>query len=597
MVSASRQKVKYFMKTAKIQIIIWFFLVVGSVGIYKYLTAKSDLQILSETGVKDEVLAFIRQQNADLLDDKTKLERERISLELLNLKKYQAKARLDIERVKLYADVSLYGLIFLIGCTGLSGIIFVSAIYREKDKRASVHTYQIGQHNSIVIHERDLHVAGTVALGLVNAQQMRQVNGGVDKALSLCQAIAAMQHKQISQLAQAALPEQAQDAIDLPMRTPAFRDLLNDGAFVEGGDLLCGFDSRNEPQTRSMDDLKAISVAGWQGSGKTLSMAYLTACSLIQCPGSFAYILDPHDKHKEGLGNILRPLEKTGRLKVVSKFEISNVIAHLDKVLDDRLEGRSSSGNRIILVIDELARLSGLPCFDTILSFVERCTNEIRKANILFIAGSTKWTARHFKGRADIRGTMPSSLVHHTKMSQAKLILEDMDKDTKALLKQVDRPGTALLSTSSRVDPSLIHVPLITPADIYQVAELLQVANDKNGSSENFLPVDKCGVLGVDKMESEEIQPPSNVVKFQRVEKTEVNENSTAKSTVDKKNEETQKIIEIIRKSISEKRTTLGEISRQTKVDKAWLSKIINGGKTELMSENIRRKLSELCEG
>ena len=409
------------MKAAKIQILIWFFLVIATTGIYKYLTTKSDLQVLAETGVKDEVLAFIRQQNADLLEDKTKLQREEIALKLLQLKKTQERTRLDIERVKLYADVSLYGICFLIGCTGLAGIIFVSGLHREKVKRASVHTYQIGQYNTIVVHERDLSIAAPVAMGLVNAQELRQINGGIDKALALYKTLADVQQGKLS--AMAALPEQEQ-VIDIPMRTPAFREMLSNGAFVEGGDLICGFNPQNEPQTRSMDDLKAISVAGWQGSGKTLSMAYLTACSLIQCPGSFAYILDPHDKHKEGLGNILRPLEKTGRLKVVSKFEISNVIAHLDKILDDRLEGRASSGNRIILVIDELARLIRPSVLSTQFS---ASSNDARtkSARPTFCSWREvrNGLRRHFKGRADIRGTMPSSLVHHTKMSQAKLIL------------------------------------------------------------------------------------------------------------------------------------------------------------------------------
>ena len=61
-------------------------------------------------------------------------------------------------------------------------------------------------------------------------------------------------------------------------------------------------------------------------------------------------------------------------------------------------------------VIDELARIAKLDIFDEILGFIERCTEETRKANITFFGGSPKWTARHFKGRADIRGCMNSML-------------------------------------------------------------------------------------------------------------------------------------------------------------------------------------------
>ena len=99
-----------------------------------------------------------------------------------------------------------------------------------------------------------------------------------------------------------------------------------------------------------------------------------------------------------------------------------------------------------------------------------------------------------------------------------------MDKDTKALLKQVDRPGTALLSTSSRVDPSLIHVPLITPADIYQVAELLQCANDKNGNSQDISQVDDTGFCHQKNAVSQEVS-------------RQVSENETPKSELCLKSE------------------------------------------------------------
>ena len=480
--------------------------------------------------------------------------------------------------------------------TALVCALMISYAYKKK---LSIHVLEL-RSAKIPMREKDLPKALPVVYDLALAEKMEQ--NFPEKAFALYEKMAAMRIKELDALTvrgrlttQTAIPEKAQEAIDdRPVRTPTFRELFHNGAIEEGGDLLCGFSDVGEPQSRSLDDLKAVAVVGWQGSGKTLSMAYLTACSLIQESNSVAYVIDPHNNHKEGLGNILKPLENTGRLIIVKGFEVGETINNLNKILDDRLTGKASSKARILLVVDELARLSGLDCFNTLMDFIERCTNEIRKANILFIAGSTKWTARHFKGRADIRGTMPSSLVHHTKVSQAKLILEDMDKDTKALLRQVERPGTALLSTSSRSDPSLIHIPLITPADICEVVDFLKVANGQNVSSETFPSVDKCCILGVDKIERETIQPPSNVVKFQPVDKTQVNEKSTAIQPVDKNNEESQEIIEKLRKEINEKRLTLGEISRLTKVDKSWLSKIINGGKVELMSENIRQKLRSL---
>ena len=90
-----------------------------------------------------------------------------------------------------------------------------------------------------------------------------------------------------------------------------------------------------------------------------------------------------------------------------------------------RLAGEEPSEPGILLVIDQMARLAKMECFETLMTFLERCTEETRKANMTFIGGSTKWNARHFKGRADIRGCMNSALVHRCKPSQADLLLED----------------------------------------------------------------------------------------------------------------------------------------------------------------------------
>jgi GTPase SAR1 family protein len=572
------------MRAAKIQVILWFFVIVSIVGVYKYITAKSDLQLLAQTGVKDEVLAFIRQQNADLLADKTTLQREEIALKLLQLKKYPEKARLDIERVKLYADTYLYGLVFLIGCTGLSCIIVVTGIHREKVKRASVHTYKIGQ-SEIIVHEKDLAMAAPIAMGLVNAEIAGKTTDGIKTVVEICRDIQAVQHPKFSAMAQAALPETGVNGvIDLPARPPTFRDLLNDGTIQRGKPIVFGHDLDTQALfAGTWDDLFSCAVGGQQGSGKTSTLRSIICQSLLQ--GYKVWVIDPHYPHPKSLLHSLKPFLNAGLIFAGTATE---TLKEVNQTITHRLSTQESSDNPAILVIDEV--LDVVNGCRGATETISRIGTQGRKCQVFGLFAGHSWLASRTGGDSAVRDNLTARIVHHMERKQAYILLQDTElaKEAKTL-----KTGEAYFQTIGRT-PARVHIPKCEPADVFEVAELLKTANGQNVSSETFLPVDKCRILGVDKIESAEIQPPSNVVKFQRVEKTDVNGKSTAIQPVDKKNEETQKIIEKIRKEINEKRTTLGEISRQTKVDKAWLSKIINGGKVELMSDNLRKKLSEV---
>jgi hypothetical protein len=474
---------------AKIAILVIFFGMCSGM-LYWRVTQKTDLQILSEAGLKDDVIALYNLERISLITAKTGLEKQQIDLQGLYLAKKQAEARLSIERVRLWGDVYLYGTGGLLAAVCVAVLVLAGGYTFAHVRRAGIVTYKIGKHSEIPVRIVDMGAISAEGVAVLTQSEFMRAKAP-EEYLKLCIAMAEKAALRSHVTAQMALPAAAGEVIDVaPRPVPTFAELYARGELQEGKDLICGFNPQGEPQRRSLIDLKAVAVTGWQGSGKTLSMAYLTACTLIQCPGSRAIVIDPHSNHDEGLGSILRPLEGIGLAEIIRGAAISAAITRLDKILDDRLEGRESSKNRIVLVIDEMARLSKLPCFDTLMAFIERCTNEIRKANILFIGGSTKWTARHFKGRADIRGVMPSSLVHATKISQAELIIEDMGKEEKALLKQVEKPGTALLQTSSQRDPSLVRMPLITLADILHVAENLREASGGMCQSEKNLHVD-----------------------------------------------------------------------------------------------------------
>ena len=154
----------------------------------------------------------------------------------------------------------------------------------------------------------------------------------------------------------------------------------------------------------------------------------------------------------------------------------------LNQILDRRLNGQEACTPEILLVIDELARLTRMECFDVLINFLERCTEETRKANMTFIGGSHSWTARHFNGRADIRRCINSLLIHKTKPSQAELLLEDTHD--KQLVKQLQHPGDAILATDYGM-PTVITLPLCTLADMHTVARMVNA--DKPATPESEL--------------------------------------------------------------------------------------------------------------
>ena len=253
--------------------------------------------------------------------------------------------------------------------------------------------------------------------------------------------------------------------------TPSFAELLTKGIIAPGKPLILGY-HQGQPQFRSLNDLKSLAIAGWQGSGKTFSTAYIIASSVL-AQDVYAYVVDPHKNHEEGLYALIRPLEKTGHVKVINPFDTPTLIQNLSCILDRRLTGKEPSTPGILLVIDELACLSKMEYFDGLIAFLERCTEETRKANITFIGGSHKWTARYFKGRADIRGCMNSMLIHKTKPSQADLLLED--SHDKNLVKQIQHPGEAILVTDFDT-PTLVSMPLCTRDDMNTVADMVNDA-------------------------------------------------------------------------------------------------------------------------
>jgi len=386
--------------------------------------------------------------------------------------------RLELQRQTLQRNdvLKFYGTISVISSFNLALLILAIGIARSKTKAASVFTLRIGEKGAIPVRYNDLPRIYPIALNLSLAELEGATSNSHDNAYQIARQMmedtanytrALGSNGGLRQFWNDKPPQALPSEISAAM-TPTFAELLNNGTIAPGKPLLIGY-ADGQPQMRELRDIKSLAITGWQGSGKTSSTAYLIASSVFAY-GVHAYILDPHQQHPESLSALIRPLTATGRVHIINPFDTPALIRELTQRLDRRLAGEEPNEPGILFVIDELARLAKMECFDELIRLLERCTEETRKANITFFGSSPKWTARYFKGRADIRGCMNSMLIHKTKPSQAELLLEDSQE--KQLVKELQQPGEAILATDF-APPLRVTIPRCTKADMETIAQLM----------------------------------------------------------------------------------------------------------------------------
>ena len=174
---------------------------------------------------------------------------------------------------------------------------------------------------------------------------------------------------------------------------------------------------------------------------------------------------------------------------------------------------------------------------------------------MIFIGASHKWTARHFKNRADIRACMNSALIHHTKPSMADLLLEDTHD--RNLVKDITQPGQAVLMTDFS-PTQLIHIPYLTIADVQQIANTLGVVQ------ENTLDVAFTAIAS----HTEPVALPENVIAFPEKPLTLSNVRQWADSFSSK-----------------------AEAARHIGIDRTYLSKILSGERD--LTPEIQQKIAK----
>lgn len=490
--------------------------------------------------------------------------------------------------------LKFYGTVGVLVTMNTCLLIIVSGYVRARLKAASVCQTQIGQHSVIPVHYKDLQRFYPIAINLSLAEIEASVSTSHETAYQISrQMIADMtNYAHAISVKQTRFPAadpatSLQTLLPHTSPTPTCANLIQTETLAAGKPLILGY-SQGQPQYRTLQDLKSVAIAGWQGSGKTLSTAYLIAASVLAYR-AHVYVIDPHKHHPESLSSLITPLESTGLVSLINTFHTPALIRNLHQILDRRLAGEESGEFPILLVIDELARFAKMECFEELLNFLERCTEETRKANITFFGSSPKWTARYFRGRADIRGCMNSMLIHKTKPSQADLLLEDAHD--KKLVKHLQRPGEAILVTDY-APPMLVSIPFCTRHDMQIIATLIK-EQDTSKTKAVSMPVSQQAAQFENFVE--EKQPTTTTTSSTAIPFEEIRKKSAGNRQ--KVIRPGQLTLEMLRAQLITlkqyyPKLTQAEIAAEAGISPSLLSKILNGQRP--LKEEYQWRLSEV---
>jgi hypothetical protein len=405
---------------------------------------------------------------------------ERTDPELLQKQhEYEAAAiDLQIQRLEMNADLKFYGAIAFLSSLCLSCLIVSIGLHRERVKKASVHVYRFGGNTEVVIHEQDLGEAWRIITGLTNAENLKAINGGIDKAFQIYSSMAELQTKQFQALIgrrgiQPALSVPAENtllpAVETPVSIPTFQQLLISGEIAQGKDMILGFESSG-PHRGSFMDIYSAAVAGESGSGKSNTLLYFIGSGIISSGVRFI-VIDPHDPHPKALGPKLKPLVERGLIFVASKkADIFKALQTTEDMLDKRLRGEDTCETPFVLVLDELLLLSKMSCGPLTWRVMERISTEGRKNNMFMLASSQSWLAERLGGNSIVRDTLTSAVVHRIKPKQANVLLQD--KSEVERVRQLKQAGEILMCPVED-DSYFARIPYTTEQDMARIATMM----------------------------------------------------------------------------------------------------------------------------
>lgn len=397
----------------------------------------------------------------------------------------EAKVETQVENIYWYSTAYKAAFIAVLGVLLVSALMISYSIAKSRLKKAAVHTYKIGKYNEVVVHEKDLSIAAPIAMGLMNAEQLKQMNGGVERAFDLYTKMAEVQTKQIQSLvgrrgltqissgSEITPPFQSTSDSAMPQikDIPTFQELLASGDIAHGKSMILGFEN-GVPRRGSFLDIYSAAVAGESGSGKTATLLFLIGSGLIAEKIRFIGI-DPHYPHPKSLGYKTRPIWEAGLMKMATfKDDMLAVLNQVEGIIDHRLRQIDTDTTPVVLVIDELAFLAKTSIGSAIAHTMERISTEGRKCAVYMLASSQTWLVARTGDSSVVRDTLTSAFVHRIKPKQANLLLQDKEEAEK-VKKYIKQAGDVLLCPVN--DESVVcKMPFTTETDMQTVVNLLK---------------------------------------------------------------------------------------------------------------------------
>jgi hypothetical protein len=432
------------MQTAKIQVIVWFFITIATLTMYHFISVEK---------TPDEVKQATKE----------------ITL-----------AKLAIKKDNIRRDDSLifYGEISVLSVTLLCALM----ISRAYQKKLSIHILEL-RGAKIPLREKDLSKALPVAYDLALAEKMEQQFP--EKAFALYEKLTDVRLRELQALTasgranvQTALPLCENNESPCPGRVRSFYELLQSGEIAKGKPMILA-EHEGELLRGSWLDLFSCAVGGQSGSGKTGTLRSYVCQSVLQ--GFGVWIIDPHYPHNESLQASLLPFIERGFVRVGLPVEICEEVT---RTIDRRLQKKESSEIPAILVIDEV--LDIMTNCPGAAQTIEKIGTQGRKCKVYGLFAGHSWLAAKTGGNSSLRDNLTAKIVHHMEKKQAKVLIDDSET-TKQVQKL--KVGEAFLKVIGK-EPMAVKIHECVPSDVFRVAEILKVANGENRSSENNLQVD-----------------------------------------------------------------------------------------------------------
>ncbi len=497
------------------------------------------------------------------------------------------------EKLKNVMAEGLAFRIFLFGAIALAlglPLLVVVGLIRAKNKKASVHTYRFHGDTEVVVHEKDLHIAAPVAMGIVNADQLKAINegmwNGAERSAELYERLARTNIKIAERRGLSAPTSQAIENTSRQAHIPSFRDLVQTGELSSGKPMILGYEN-GVPRRGSFLDIYSAAVAGESGSGKTGTLLFLIGSALVSMPVRFVGI-DPHYPHPKSLGYKLKPLWEAGLMTMAtSKDDTLNVLKYVEQTIENRLKQIDTDETPVVLVIDELAFLSTTSIGGDIAHTMERISMEGRKCAVYMLASSQTWIAAKTGKSSTVRDTLTSAYVHRIKPKQANLLLQDKEEADK-VKKHVKQAGEALLVPVGD-ESTVVRMPFTTEADMHRVAELIgedapKALNKKpEASDETELDQELRKLVNTSVLRDRSLPEPTD-------EPEDAIMPGIDPLAIDPK----LLTAEMMKTEIEAHFPSQAEAARQMGITASYLSKILSEGKP--LTDELRQKFAEILQ-